>query len=36
MIAKEAGLEPLADLILADRTVDPMAAAETSLMLKKA
>ena len=28
MIAKEAGLEPLADLILADRTVDPMAAAE--------
>ena len=28
MIAREAGLEPLADMILADRSVDPMKAAE--------
>lgn len=35
MIAKEAGLEPLADLILADRTVDPMAAAENFINAEK-
>lgn len=35
MIAKEAGLEPLADLILADRTVDPMATAGSFINAEK-